>query len=397
MCGEYYPKPSANGVCVLRIQEALLKNDIQSDVICVGPKKIVEKSKFGEVIFVPSSNSLVSQNTLKKFWNKVRILTTWPVKDKQIITDYVDAIKMMFSLHPYDAIVSALRPIEGALACSQFEKVLLYELDSITNNGDNLHGIKHALSYRAKKIETILYDNAYRIYHLRCHEYYYSKPEYDKFRNKFEFTDIPHLIHKEKNERTIQDEKTRIIYTGSLTKVRNSPEYAIELLKLCASEIPLQCNFFSRGDCEGILEEAHNRDGDLIIPMGYVSQEELAVADGNTDVYLSIGFHHTGTVTSIPSKIFEYMSTGKPVIHIVGGDNDTAIEYLIKYKNALIINPVDSLQENAKKTVAFINEKKGTLVDVDELRVSLPMNTPEWTAERFVALAIKMGGKKNDN
>lgn len=47
--GNYDPYPSANGVCVLRMQEALLERGIPSDVVCSGSFNGIAESKYGDV------------------------------------------------------------------------------------------------------------------------------------------------------------------------------------------------------------------------------------------------------------------------------------------------------------------------------------------------------------
>lgn len=384
VCGEYFPKASANGVCVIRLQEEFIKKKIHSDVICIGNKTFTQQTDFGELFTVIGKDNFKDTGFIRSLVNKAKLIKTWPVKDLKLIDNYAAAINKMNMQHNYNIIISVLRPIEGAIACAKFENVIIYELDSITNNGDNLYGIKHLLSYRAQNIEKKIYNNAFKIFHLRCHEDYYKNKKYDWIRDKFEYTDIPQLIVKNQYFQSVSNDITRITYTGSLTKIRNSPAYTIKLFIECIKDLKIECRFYSKGNCEKILKKANEKYGNLIIPMGYVSQKELTIAKENTDIYLSIGFHHTGTVTSIPSKIFEYMSTGKPIIHIIGGKNDTAIEYLVKYRNALIINPDDSLQRNVGKIKKFIMEAKGNIVDTNELRTNLPMNTPEWTVNKLI-------------
>ena len=55
-----------------------------------------------------------------------------------------------------------------------------------------------------------------------------------------------------------------------------------------------------------------------------------------------------------PSKIYEYMATGKPIIHFYTWENDSCIEPLNKYGNALLISRDDKLIES--RLLAFINE-----------------------------------------
>lgn len=385
VCGSYYPKPSANGVCVIRLQEALYKNNIQSDVICIGEKEEAVISQFGETIVLEDDCTFLSKTRFQKLCNKIKLLFIWPVKSEKVILAYNNAIQQQMSKYNYDAVVSVLRPIEGALACLHLRNVILYELDSITNNGENLYGIKKILSNRAYKIENRIYQNAKKIIHLKCHEQYYSQEQYRQFKHKFIFTDIPHLISREVSK-SKDNGVIDMIYAGSMTRYRNSPEYAIRLIKTIAKINRIKCEFYSRGDCENLVFEESKGETNVIEQMGYVSQDVLEKACMDADIFLSIGFHHKGTVTSIPSKIFEYMSTGKMILHIYGGENDTAIEYLNKYENAIIIYPDEDININAARVVDFYVKHKDTKVDINTLRNLFPMNTPEWTASKLISI-----------
>ena len=391
VCGEYYPYPSANGVCVTRLQEAFLSIGFASDVICLGDMGGKElPSDFGMIRFV-SSSAVISTNPIGKAYRKLKILGTWPVKAPDLVDQYVAAIQSMNERFHYDLIVSVLRPIEGALACSRIDNFVLYELDSITNNFDNLHGVKRLLSYRAYKIEAEIYNRAMKVFHLKCHTDFYSASRYNKVRDKFVFTDIPHLVIREKQETvsTIND-VTRIIFTGAIVKERNSPEYAIKLIEQLADEMKIRCDFYSRGNCEELIKEKSIECPDIFRRMGYVPQEELKAAIQTADMFLSIGSHFTNSVTSIPSKVIEYMSSGKPIIHFLG-TNDTAVPYLEKYGNVVFIDENDSDAVNLEKIMGFINNNKNNLVDVEKLRTRLPMNTPEWTVKRMIEA---MNGKE---
>lgn len=383
VCGEYYPYPSANGVCVTRLQEVLLNRGIVSDVICIGePDGKEQISRFGVIRYV-SNPFNVNQNIMGRTLNKIKVLRTWPVKNTDLITKYAAAILEMRGRFDYDLIISVMRPIEGALACCKSGEFILYELDSITNNFDNLYGIKKLLSYRAYRIETKIYKKASKIIHLGCHKDFYSNSKYEDVCGKFIYTDIPHLVLQDKQEKTVKAEGVHIIFTGALVRNRNSPEYAIRLIEGLSSKMEVQCEFYSRGNCEDMLKEKSIEHPDIFRQRGYVSQEELKGAIKNADMFLSIGSHLSSSVTSIPSKVIEYMASGKPIIHILG-INDTAISYLDKYGNAVVLDENDSYEDNLSELEAFVRSNRDRLIDVEELRKKLPMNTPEWTVEKMI-------------
>lgn len=385
--GDYYPKASANGVCVLNLQEALLARGIHSDVICEGAKERISENKFGKIFYAePGKNGKLL---------KLKRLFIWPIKNVSRINNYYRMIKEATKGCSYDLVVSVLRPIEGAVACARVGNFVLYELDSISNNGDNLYGIKHLLRYRAANLERYIYKRAERIIHLSCHkEYYASKKKYKRYDAKSIFTDIPHLTGPETAEPSAvsKTDSVCITYLGSLSSPRNTPDYSLELIAGAAKERKIACSFYSRG-CEAALDAAARKNPEVFFAKGYVPQEQLPAVRGNTDIFLSIGFAHTGTVTSIPSKIFEYMRTGKPILHVIGGKNDTAIPYLHTYGNALLIDPNDNIEQNIEKTVKFIENNLGRTVDAMQLRNALPMNTPEYTVELLIDMIE--GGTQN--
>ena len=50
--GDYFPKASANGVCVRNLQKAMLSRGIMSDVICEGKENAISENEYGKVRFV---------------------------------------------------------------------------------------------------------------------------------------------------------------------------------------------------------------------------------------------------------------------------------------------------------------------------------------------------------
>lgn len=376
VCGNYHPMPYANGICVLRLQEALKAKGIDSDVVCSSEETGKKMSDFGNIYF--AKKPIIKNKILRRI---VRFCI-WPIVDLRIVDSYKNAIKTAIGENDYLCVIGVLRPIEGTIACASCGEFLIYECDSISNNGDNLYGIKRLLKHRVLLIERYLYNKAGHIFHLDCHRNYYSsKNKYKRYSNKSSYVDIPHFYSPENAAQmgsVSSHDGINITYLGSLSPKRNPPDYSINLLKEVEKLIPISCSFYSRG-CEESLNNAQQYNSGVFHSMGYVPQEALVNVKNLTDCFLSIGFNYTGTVTSIPSKIFEYMSTGKPIIHVSGGNNDTAIPYLQKYGNALIVDPKESMNENAALVEKFLKEYADKRIELEDLRKRFPMNTPEYT------------------
>ena len=85
----------------------------------------------------------------------------------------------------------------------------------------------------------------------------------------------------------------------------------------------------------------------------------------------------------LPSKIFEYMSTGKKIIHVSKGEGDICIEHYKKYPNVLIINEMDEVDVSAKAIKLFM-QKECETVDLEQLKEVFKENTPEYTIDLMV-------------
>ena len=94
----------------------------------------------------------------------------------------------------------------------------------------------------------------------------------------------------------------------------------------------------------------------------------------SADVLLSIGNVESPMA---PSKIYEYMATGKPIIHTYTYEKDPCIEPLNKYGNSLILKNDD---KNAlEKAMIFINQI--TILNYEEVRSKFLTSTPYYSAD----------------
>lgn len=380
--GKYYPQAGANGVCVSRVQKVLLEKGIQSDVIAEGEHDDVFTNAYGTVYIT----DLQTSKQMNKLQN-VRAALRYPIYFPDNIRRYAQTIEKALSEHHYNAIVAVLKPLEGAIAAMDYSNLMVYELDSISNNDDNEHGFRRFLRHRTHRYERELYEKACCIFHMESHKTFYGQRCYDRFQKKAQFLDIPQLVDEGIPDRANGDlANIKVVYSGILNKGMRSPEYSISLVKELNKqpEISLELNFYSRGNCESMLEAAQRETGGKIKQRGYVSLEELNAAVAETDVLLSIGNSLTGKVTSLPSKVISYMAYGKPILHIDGGANDVAKDYLAKYPLAIVIDPHADLQENVKKLRAFLMDAVGKRVCFKDLETILEKNTPQYTANQIV-------------
>ena len=83
-----------------------------------------------------------------------------------------------------------------------------------------------------------------------------------------------------------------------------------------------------------LVREASARDSPWLNPHGRVGIEEVHLAMAQADVLMTIG---NNSDSEVPSKLFEYLSFGKPIIHFYFSDHDEYLSYLDRYPRSLAV------------------------------------------------------------
>ena len=86
----------------------------------------------------------------------------------------------------------------------------------------------------------------------------------------------------------------------------------------------------------------------------------------------------------VPSKIFDYLSFGKPIIHLYHDDSDPYLNLLKEYPLALCVKmDKDKIQDNALKIQKFCKSNSGKIISFDEVQKRYYYATPSFVASKF--------------
>lgn len=403
----YKPYNSAVGICMGNVLQCL--DDVEVHVICEKTRlhEPIEEQIDGEHIhrFVsPQTNlrneclekasrasSWISRNLWKAAFRAVRaaynaafLLGSESVQ-RGLSSCYLAALEEL-PFRP-DLIVPTCMPIESLVACWQFcrkrsgVRYVPVLFDRFADN-ETLH--RFALNKRLK----------YRR-NQRVEQQVLSSPScaavlyVDSWGSRVEFMDQiapahriehPLLVKREtRGEAVFEGGRINIVYAGTLTKAGRDPSYALRLVGASEAGIPATLHVFGMGDAMPLVEKFAEGHPGLAQYHGVVSSEYAQAAVSGSDVLLSIG---NRDIAQTPSKIFEYMATGKPIIHIAKTVDDPANAILMRYPLGLVLMEDDALfDDQANQMRYYIANHRSDTVDFSEVARLFAPALPCFTAE----------------
>lgn len=314
---------------------------------------------------------------LKAIFSKINI-------DNEIVDSYYSALEI---IKP-EVVIPICLPFEAVIAALNYKQVnsntilvpFLFDRftynRSLQRNKVNLL-IKRKAHVRLENSMLEYSDHILAMHQLRENFNIVFSDNMDKI------TYVEHpLLKKNKNTRkTIDDGKTRLIYAGALYKNYRSPEYLLKVFTLIEGSYLL--NFFSAGNCEEMIDKFSYRDK-RIKKNGYVSVDVLDEEYSNADILLSIGNFKS---QNLASKIFEYMSLGKPIIHFYENPNDPVLNLLNKYPLSLTVEQKsEDIKLNANRIQEFCTMNKGKIIGFDVVREKFIDATPEYISQTFIEI-----------
>ena len=299
---------------------------------------------------------------------------------------YARAAIKLYKKYKFDLIIAEHHGFDSLYAGHRVKSYAQEETRLIPILWDPITGAQPAKylpeSYARKKTakaEERMLSNADRIIAMHSIEAYLRTVSTNKtYFDRYRFFDIPGIvppaIRNLKQSEFIDPEMINLLYAGLLYLPDRDPSFLIELVN--QSEWPKNVNmiFLCTGNGADVaLEKAKTFKGKITVH-SYVKREELQQIMSTVDGFLNIGSNNPGMV---PSKIFEYMSYGKPIISSYIDPKDASREYLQKYPLGICLDINADIQENISRLNAFVHDNISKRLSFDEVSALFTDNTPE--------------------
>ena len=307
-----------------------------------------------------------------------------------------EAIKLHSKEH-FDLVIAEHHGRDTLYAGSQLKKhdenvILVSILWDPFSGKDLAKYLPHKYAYHMmSKDENRILSLSDCIISMHSNKGYQEKFSKDKaFFKKMRFLDIPGIIKPAEHwvkEAFTKADKINMLYSGLLSVPDRDPSILIEMIQKSKFADKVNLMFFVTGE-DGIAmakKRLHGFNGNSIIH-SYVQKDLLDSIASHSDVLINIGGPNPRMV---PSKIFEYMSLGKPILSTFYIDNDSSKDYLDKYPAAICIDIRKQLPECIRAFEYFIENKLKCKVSFDEVENKFPLNSPNKYIEVFEELLDK--------
>lgn len=379
---------SANGICCREIMRALQKNG--DSVFCITNQLQDLPQDFN---YIPvkarlSYRLLNANNKVKvfcgKLLNKIKLFlsfSTWPLISHSYTRRIYKLARLICINNEIDCIIPVYTQIDTLIAAKRIKqefpdiKYIPYFLDSLSGGyGPKICSRKWVIK-RGLCWENKLLPLADKIIMMKSSESHHAKYSINRsYYNKIAFLDLPLYIPKinktTNKEGFISKKVITFLYIGTIPAHIRSPRYFLELF-YAIKDSRFKLIIVGTSTCEEYLQNMAKKDKRIQL-MPFVSHEKALQMMGEADILVNLGNNNPKMT---PSKIFEYMSFGKPIISTAPIPNEPSVCYLKKYPKSLIIEENLNLEENQAKLLTFLNLIDG--IECSMLNEVFYLNTPQ--------------------
>lgn len=398
----YFPKPSPNALCVSKLRDELEHRGIDVRIVALRTfdNETTAEPEDSKVTFVEPNRAYSALFKAKATGDSKKVARLsklfrlrgaiygffWPLMSVLHLNNYIKALRHILDQSDEDTVVVGVyKSLEAAMAGAIVKKkcskafYILYTLDAVSGSIiPTIYGRKSIAMNSIHRWEKQLFISYDKIYLMASHGDYYSNEAYDWCRAKIRYVDIPllNIGAPEVAEKTIEGMK-RLVFTGSLSQNTADPRYFLDLLDNIADS-NIFVDFY--GNCADEEIQTRIAQSPYAKYHGPVPAAMIPQIQSQATALLNFG---NSTPCAIPCKIFEYFSTGKPVISMLKIDEDASLPYMKEYPGSLMIDQRQPLEKNLKLLRRFLLEEH-PMVDAVEIQKTFEKNTPGSTIDSIL-------------
>lgn len=402
LCGNYYPNYSAVGLCASRLAESYAKSN---EVFVLSVTDVIQGdtqfSHNGVAVYkdIPlierkRKNAIKKEykyawikNCIVNYYRFIRMTNTVCSK-YSIRSDYVDSFyRLIDKIQDIDLIIALCMPIESVYAAMKYRKDnnKNYKIIMMMYDGFADARTTHYFTWNKKrkfnrhiKLENEIFSACEKVCYVAQNKEHLMK-YHKELISRFVEVEHPNIQRKECPKKLLgnfSDDKVHFVYGGGLKKDYIDPTYFVKLLSMLPN---VKLDIFTS---ENALRQFQDfNDIDSVCMRGWLSQEQLTQVLYEADFLINFA---TKDGHQISSKIFEYISMGRPFVHVYSSDSDNNLKYLKNYPLVLCLNENDDDDYNARTLIKWCEDNKGKNISFDEIMKDYYECTPEYICNQII-------------
>ena len=204
-------------------------------------------------------------------------------------------------------------------------------------------------------------------------------------KDKFYPMELPLISDpKVKFNETEKTGKIKCIFSGLIYAGIRDPLYTLKLFEklINVEQVELHLVGVTKEELPVEFRESN------IVCYGRVSAAEAQEVMNSADVLVNIGNLMNN---QLPSKIFDYISLGKPIVNVCKNRDCPTLPYMEKYPLSLnLFEEEDLLELQIEKLAQFLEESKGKHLEFSEVEKLFETATPKYCAEFIYQLLLNL-------
>lgn len=396
--GSITPNDDANTNIVKLIASQIKQNNkvfLLGTAFCECPKKeIIDGVAYYRILRLESAKS----KALWQEWSalsgksaKIKFITKHPCYFLRMLyrhvrsrfvdvreTEYIKKIKEIEKAEKIDRVIAVTSPFYVASAAQKAvstAELVWYQLDPNQSNITAIYKNKTNLLQIEKELyESVKYAVVPRLVYEEN-----MQNELSVYKEKMlpaEFPNVRKLsIVKADDDVCFDKSKINLVFVGVFYEDIRNPVPLFELITKTQNE-NIVLNIVG-GGCEELVEEWAAKYPNKIIRHGYRSLEAAINAMQNADILVNVD---NTAKNMLPSKVNDYISTGKPIVNLHPFEDSKTVEYFSKYPLHQNIFMGNVTEQSAKDLERFCESNKGESVAFEKIIENYKESTPEFVS-----------------
>ena len=391
---EAYPTTSANGRIVYRIIDELIKHpDISVTILaCAKTKEQLQQTEYQgcPIVHTPNIHATAAEQLNmrlgKRKWLRYFMMPRTIYYRLSGENDYYKAeLKLWIKRHlnEFDVIVAnsmPFYPLEIASKYGDKKPVVLYKMEPIARY------VHHGDFEKGKQIEEAWDNSASAIITEGLIYKFYQQYASKENLAKTTIAGFPCIIKREQREveHRLPKNKINLVYVGKFYYQKRDPRYLFALMDRLHEkgiQLTIAGGYYYSGLPKEVISKYFTNKIPYITYLGELPAEQADALLNEADVLVHLGNRISD---KMPSKILDYISSGKPIVNIYGIDDCPTLPYLERYPMALNIKDGTVITDDLIEQISdFIIQSKGKQIPFEQIEKEYKKCTPAYVGQQF--------------